>query len=415
MIDVRQQAIREARRLLAATEIAPTERESLADILDLLVTSLQKYTGPDDLVEAVRHLTNDLISNQPLLALLGQQAAELDALKKLSLNLTSSLDLTTVLDAVVTEAIRLVKNASMVSIYLYSNQKLEFGAALDAEGKRYKPSEEPRPPLLTYTVASKGETIIVEDMRYHPINHNGQKEMTGSIIGIPLKISKSAVGVMNLTRTTTGPFSSAELRLLQLLSDQAAIAIINARLHEKVSLQANSDTVTGLPNRRALDEHLENEVRNARRTGRTFAVVMMDLDGFKDINDTYGHATGDQVLRLTFNYLAQGLRSSDFLARYGGDELTLTLSQTDLMPVLVVTEKITEKLENFSIDMPDGAKLKLTMTGGIAIYPTHGSTAAELLRAADEALYRAKRHQRGSFLVARGPTGPLTTQTSASE
>jgi len=415
MIDVRQQAIREARRLLAATEIAPTERESLADILDLLVTSLQKYTGPEDLVEAVRQLTNDLVSNQPLLALLGQQAAELDALKKLSLSLTSSLDLTTVLDAVVTEAIRLVKNASTVSIYLYSNQKLEFGAALDSEGKRYKPSEEPRPPLLTYTVASKGETIIVEDMRYHPINHNGQKEMTGSIIGIPLKMSKSAVGVMNLTRTTTGPFSSAELRLLQLLSDQAAVAIINARLHEKVSLQANSDTVTGLPNRRALDEHLENEVRNARRTGRTFAVVMMDLDGFKDINDAYGHATGDQVLRLTFNYLAQGLRSSDFLARYGGDELTLTLSQTDLMPVLVVTEKITEKLENFSIDMPDRAKLKLTMTGGIAIYPTHGTTAAELLRAADEALYRAKKHQRGSFLVARGPTGPLTTQTSASE
>lgn len=414
MIDVRQQAIREARRLLASTEIAPTERESLADILDLLVTSLQKYTGSEDLVEAVRQLTSDLISNQPLLSMLGQQAAELDALKKLSLNLTSSLDLTTVLDAVVTEAIRLVKNASTVSIYLYSNQKLEFGAALDSEGKRYKPSEEPRPPLLTYTVASKGETIIVEDMRYHPINHNGQKEMTGSIIGIPLKMSKSAVGVMNLTRTTTGPFSSAELRLLQLLSDQAAVAIINARLHEKVSLQANSDTVTGLPNRRALDEHLENEVRNARRTGRTFAVVMMDLDGFKDINDTYGHATGDQVLRLTFNYLAQGLRSSDFLARYGGDELTLTLSQTDLMPVLVVTEKITEKLENFSIDMPDGAKLKLTMTGGIAIYPTHGTTAAELLRAADEALYRAKRHQRGSFLVARGPTGPLTTQTSAS-
>ena len=94
-----------------------------------------------------------------------------------------------------------------------------------------------------------------------------------------------------------GGFSTSELRLLSLLSDQAAVAISNASLHQMISRQAYSDTLTGLPNRRALDERLEEEVLSARRNNYSFAVIMMDLDGFKDVNDTYGHSTGDDVLR----------------------------------------------------------------------------------------------------------------------
>ena len=144
----------------------------------------------------------------------------------------------------------------------------------------------------------------------------------GSIIGIPLKINENIVGVMNLSRSTRGGFSTSELRLLELLSDQAAVAISNASLHQIISRQAYSDTVTGLPNRWALDQRLDQEVLNSRRTGNSFAVIMMDLDGFKIVNDTHGHVVGDQVLRTVFNYMATGLRATDFLARYGGDELT---------------------------------------------------------------------------------------------
>ncbi len=134
---------------------------------------------------------------------------------------------------------------------------------------------------------------------------------------------------MNLSKSVIGGFTSSELRLLGLLADQAAVAISNASLHQLVSTQAYTDTVTGLPNRRSLDEHLEQEVYSARRNGYTFAVIMMDLDEFKEVNDNYGHAIGDQVLRLMSNYLATLLRSTDFLVRYGGDEFTLILSKTD--------------------------------------------------------------------------------------
>jgi diguanylate cyclase (GGDEF)-like protein len=229
----------------------------------------------------------------------------------------------------------------------------------------------------------------------------------GSIIGIPLKVGNTVVGVMNLARSIIGGFSSSELRLLSLLSDQAAVAISNASLHQMISRQAYSDTLTGLPNRRALDERLEEEVLSARRNNYSFAVIMMDLDGFKAVNDTYGHATGDDVLRLVFNQMGRGVRTTDFLARYGGDELTLILSQTELSSAQIVCEKITEGMKKLKFRLPDGRKLKLSISGGIALFPVHARTGPDLLRAADAALYQAKKYQRGTFEIARGITGPL--------
>src|SRR5688500_18715519 len=102
-------------------------------------------------------------------------------------------------------------------------------------------------------------------MTQHPLFTNAPKDWSGSIIGIPLKVGDKILGVMNLTRSTLGGFSPSELRLLSLLSDQAAVAISNASLHQMISRQAYSDTLTGLPNRRALDERLEEEVQSARR------------------------------------------------------------------------------------------------------------------------------------------------------
>ena len=135
----------------------------------------------------------------------------------------------------------------------------------------------------------------------------------------------------------------------------------------------------------------------------------MDLDGFKAVNDTYGHTVGDDVLRLVFNEMARGVRTTDFLARYGGDELTLILSQTEIASAQVVSEKITEGMKKLKFRLPDGKRLKLGISGGIALYPVHARSGPDLLRAADTALYRAKKFKRGAFEIARGITGPLAT------
>jgi len=409
----RAAVLAQARRIVMEDgRLSKTERLDLLKLIDALTEASRPVPQSAAENENGSAQANSHSASHALLTLLKQQADELDALKKLSLSLTSSLDLQTVLNAVVTEAMRLVQYTSTVDIFLYKNNLLEFGAALDQAGARTQPYLPPLKDGLTNSVAQRGEIIAVEDMLDHPLYAKEPYRKSGSIIGIPLMINHNVVGVMTLSRTVAGPFSPSELRLLGLLADQAAVAISNASLHQMVSHQAYSDTVTGLPNRRALDERLDREVLTARRTGYPFSVIMMDLDGFKEVNDTYGHSIGDQVLRAIFNYLATGVRTSDFLARYGGDELTLILVQTDLSSARLVAEKMVERVKHFRFHLPDRHEIRLGVSGGIAMYPIHAMSGADLLRAADEALYRAKKHQRGSFLVAHGFTGPLDGSNS---
>jgi len=409
--NLRLAVLDQARKSLDQENLTDSEKEMLLKLLDILSLSIEKYAPPERTTGELRVLAEKLISSQALLTLAAQQADELDALRILSLNLTASLDLPTVLDTVVKEAMRLVENSRIVHIFLYTNNKLEFGASLDSGGQKNRVFSEPRKDGLTETVAQKGKIVIVEDMKTHPIYKNAPPNWEGSIIGIPLKIGDKVVGVMNLSRHNTGSFSASELRLLHMLANQAAVAISNASLHQSVSKKAYTDTVTGLANRRALDEHLESEIINARRTNSSFAVIMMDLDGFKSVNDTYGHDVGDQVLRAVFNVISFGLRSSDFIARYGGDELTLLLAKSDVQAARLVTDKILENLVKFSYKAPNGKEIKLGISGGIAIYPKHGRSGPELLRAADAALYHSKKHQRGTFVIAKAATGPLDPLT----
>jgi diguanylate cyclase (GGDEF)-like protein len=402
-----------ARQALETQGGSPVENNHLLKLLDILSASIEKFSPNHQ--EKPELLVQGLFDNRALLTMLKQQADELDALRKLSVHLTSSLDLPDVLDAVTSEAIRLIDNSREAHIFLYKNRKLTFGAALDADGNRNKGWVKPRLNGLTYTVARDGHLVIVEDMRNHPLFANVPTDWAGSMIGLPLKVGNSVLGVMNVTRSIVGGFSDSELQLLNMLSEQAAIAISNASLHQVVSRQAYSDTLTGLPNRRALDERLEEEVVAARKNNYSFAVIMMDLDGFKAVNDTYGHPVGDDVLRLVFNQMARGVRNTDFLARYGGDELTLILSQADLSSAQIVAEKVTDGMKKLKFKLPDGRKLKLGISGGIAIYPVNARSGPDLLRSADAALYKAKKYDRGTFQVARGITGPLAIRTIVEE
>jgi diguanylate cyclase (GGDEF)-like protein len=389
------------------TSIPSEEKEGILKLIQVLVEAAESSPFPREKNNQIKTFTQEIISKHSLMSMLKQQANELDALKDLSLNLTSSLDLQTVLDAVVTEAMRLVKSSRAAHIFLYSHGKLDFGASLNEEGIKNEPFSMPRKDGLTISVANSGESIIVEDMTSHPIYKNAPKYWTGSIIGIPLKFNNSIVGVMNLSRSTTGSFTPSELRLIHLLADQAAVAISNASLHKVVTELANTDSVTGLPNRHALDERLQEDIRYAKRMSSQFSVVMMDLDGFKNVNDTYGHVVGDEILRSLFNHLAENIRPTDFLARYGGDELTLIIRDADQAVAELVTQKIIELVNEYNPPIPGIENIKLGITAGIAIYPVHSKNAGDLLRAADAALYQAKKHHRGSYSIAKGITGPL--------
>lgn len=391
--------------------IPPDEKLGILKLIQALIEAAESSPYPREKSNQAKMFTQEIISKHSLMTMVKQQVDELDALKKLSLNLTSSLDHQTVLDAIVNEAMRLVKHARAAHIYLYTHGRLDFGASLNAEGEKNKPLSAPRINGLTYSVANSRQQIIVEDMSSDPLYNALEVKLSGSIIGIPLLFNNSIVGVMNLSRFITGGFSRAELRLLGLLADQAAVAISNVSLHKQVTVQANTDSVTGLPNRRALDERLEEDIRHAKRMSSKFSVVMMDLDGFKTVNDTYGHVIGDEILRLLFNYLAENIRPTDFLARYGGDELTLIIRDADQSIAEIVTQKILDLVKEYAPPILGIKGIRLGITAGIAIYPSHSKNAGDLLRAADAALYQAKKHHRGSFSIARGNTDELNPIT----
>lgn len=388
--------------------IPPDEKRAILKLIQVLVEARERFPEPArDENEEARSITQEIISRHSLMSTVKHQADELDALKRISLNLTSNLDLQKVLDAMVTEAMSLVKHAHSVHFYLYERGALEFGASLDNDGERNKPTMLPRKEGLTRTVVKDGKQIVVEDMTNHPLYKGAPAHWHGSIIGIPLKFKDEILGVMNLSRTVIGRFSHSEQRLLSLLADQAAVAIYNARLYKRLTQMANTDSVTGLPNRRALDERLQEEWRLAEQTGAPFSVVMMDLDGFKAVNDTFGHNVGDELLYSLFNFLAQRMRTSDFLARYGGDELTLVMRSTDLEAAQTVTRKVIELMDEYRFPFPQNRDMKLGITAGIAVYPFHANNPIDLLRAADSALYHAKKHRRGEFVIARVVTGRL--------
>jgi diguanylate cyclase (GGDEF)-like protein len=390
--------LREARQRLEQKNIPVDAQERLLELLNLLMTIMDDTMLQNGNI--TKHLVDVLADDGNLLLLIQRQAAELDALKRITVNLTSSLDLQDVLDGVVKEAMQLVKDAQDAHIYLFQEDKLIFGASLKNDGEENVQFSEPRPNGLTGTVAREKKVIIIEDMTNHPMYKGMPKAWCGSIIGIPLMMGSRVIGVMNLARTSPGEFNQSEIRLLTLLADQAAIAIINAHLHAAVSHQARSDVLTELPNRRALDERLEKAIAQSISTGNPFSVVMMDLDGFKIINDNFGHKVGDNVLRQVASSMEKSLRSSDFLARYGGDEWTLVLTETNLTQAQVVIQKIQNGLRNNPVHLPDGKTTNIGISGGVALYPIHADTAPSLIRAADEALYRAKKNSRGQFLVA---------------
>ena len=394
----RNAILSEVRKRLELNNVHIEEQERLLDLVNLLMTIMDEKMLDDESMSG--HLVDALAENGSLLLIIERQAAELDALKRITVNLTSSLELQAVLDGVVREAMQLVKDAQDAHIYLFQEDKLIFGASLKNDGEENVQISEPRPNGLTGTVAREKKIIIVEDMTNNPIYKGMPKTWCGSIIGLPLMMGSRVVGVMNLARTTPGEFNQSEIRLLTLLADQAAIAIINARLHSAVSHQAHSDALTELPNRRALDERLDKAIAQSVSSGNSFCAVMMDLDGFKIINDTYGHKIGDEVLQQVANSMEKSLRSTDFLARYGGDEWTLVLTETNLTQAQVVIQKIQNGLRNNPVHLPDGKTTTIGVSGGVALYPVHADTAPGLIRAADEALYRAKKNSRGKFLVA---------------
>lgn len=199
------------------------------------------------------------------------------------------------------------------------------------------------------------------------------------------------VGVISIARRDRA-FSEAEHELFGYLAGQATLSIENVDLHETVQQQAVTDELTGLFNVRQFHSRLDGEIDRAERFGNPLSLVMLDIDKFKSVNDTYGHQQGDKVLIEVARVLRRMSRDVDLPARYGGEEMAVVLPQTDLIGAEQQAERIRAALEGMNIQRLDGGgRLPVTASFGVASFPSEAGDKTALIAAADAALYRAKR------------------------
>ena len=253
-------------------------------------------------------------------------------------------------------------------------------------------------------MAQTGEATIVNDTARDPrFTRQFDKRtqfQTRSILCAPLVSRGRTIGVVEVINKLGGRFTRADLALVLTLVEPCAIAIENAILFQRTEQLTITDDLTRLFNSRYLNLYLGREIKRCKRHGIPLSVIFLDLDGFKSINDQYGHLAGSGTLTEVGKILAQGVRESDILARYGGDEFVVVLPETPAAGALVIAERLRRAIEEHPFLEAQGLSARISASFGIASYPDHALTPEGLIQKADQAMYRVKERDKNGIEVA---------------
>jgi diguanylate cyclase (GGDEF)-like protein len=337
------------------------------------------------------------LQNAHLYSLERRRASQLEAINAIAREATVAVDLKELL-AKSCEKIQKAFEVSDVSVFLKDDEDLVLRARHGdltlciPEGGR-----------LRAGVGSWGralhesKTLVENDLKTNP-DQPGIHLETVSRTCIPLVSFGQTLGLLVLSSSRAGSFRVSDIQPLESVADICATAIQNAHYVERVKQLAYLDGLTGIFNRRFFELRIEEEMERARRFETGMAVIMVDIDQFKRLNDEFGHLLGDEVLRQVSSIFSQQLRKIDVVCRYGGEEFAILLSQTSLQHAMGVSEKLRRLVENWQFP---GVPRPVTISAGTATYPDHGATRDEVVKAADAGLYAAK--QAGRNCVRVGP------------
>ncbi|HET8568831.1 MAG TPA: diguanylate cyclase [Candidatus Limnocylindria bacterium] len=240
------------------------------------------------------------------------------------------------------------------------------------------------------------ELVAAREYAGHPQSNPLLHGDIASAMSAPLIVRGEVIGVLTVYASRRRSFSEGTQRLFRLYAAQAANAISTARLLEESRVLARQDALTGTLNRRSLVERLEAEIAEARRHGDALCVVMCDLDGLKEINDSAGHLVGDEVLRRLADGLRTSARAEDLVARFGGDEFVLLLPRTSLLQGQALVARIGSRLRDVTYIWGGRAQPLPRVSIGIAAFPDDGLTIEQLIAAADARMYADKSRARGA-------------------
>jgi diguanylate cyclase (GGDEF)-like protein len=317
-------------------------------------------------------------------------------------NLVSDLKHTTLLPSIV-ESARSLLQAQRAALHLQQKNgemKCEYSVGLSDEfleqlTRRFNQ-------FAGGKILHNREFVIIpdvhQDSRTSPVQDLIFGEKFRAYAVFSLNSEHEQKGALSLYWDQPYVVSTEEVAVGKLFAERASAILRSAHIYARATEEALTDILTDLPNRRHLDQRIKDEIERASRYEHTFALLMIDLDGFKAINDTFGHPIGDSVLKQVAVALRRTLRASDFLARYGGDEFSIILPETGLERAMHVAEKLRLALSSTRLHLPQETQRYLSGCMGIAIYPKDCQSVEDILVCADRRLYRAKRSGLSSII-----------------
>jgi diguanylate cyclase (GGDEF)-like protein len=325
---------------------------------------------------------------------------DLTLLMDLSRTLSSSLEVRE-LTHTVTELVGRTLGYEAFALFLVDGPAGElvatsvFGVDPELEGTRLAPGEG-----AAGWAAQAREVLLVRDTRGDP-RRPGQRFMRGahgSVLAIPMMHQGACIGVLDFFRTRFDAFGEEEVLFLRAVASQAAMAIANARLHERAVALTLADPLTGLHNRRSLFQRLEMELERSERFAHAFSVAVIDVDRFRELNEAHGHLAGDVVLRRLGELLAGAVRKVDTVSRWGGEEFAIVLPRADRAAAMEVAEKLRGLVQShvFAAPQPIG---RVTISVGVATFPEDARELAPLVDCADAALFAAKKRGRDAAVA----------------
>jgi diguanylate cyclase (GGDEF)-like protein/putative nucleotidyltransferase with HDIG domain len=260
---------------------------------------------------------------------------------------------------------------------------------------------------LTGWVARNRRTLINGDpaITFHNAGIDAATPLKSAIV-CALQFNDGLIGSLALYHVEPNHYTEDHRRLLERIAEQAGAVIHNSIVFEQTQEDSLTDPLTGLPNRRSMFVHLSRELARAERLKNEVALIVMDVDGFKQINDTYGHSVGDHALRMVADALQDALRPYDLCVRYAGDEFIIVLSDCTRDTADAKRRELQAKVNDIQLEVRPGKRIRLGASAGAAVFPHDGGNYESLLADADHRMYRDKASRRGHLRVPATPTPP---------